>query len=105
MCVPDRLTKRERELAALEYDFLVMHGLDRAERDGEIARVLDIDDEFLATLGHLPDGADRLVPVMHEDVEAFRNWFFHDRRLLSNARDSIPIHGKGAGPSACALET
>src|SRR6188508_919892 len=83
MRVPDRPPQLPIELVAVDDDLLRMDGLDRGERDREIAGILDVDDQFRPPVrADLANGTEGLVVVGDEHLEALLDWFIGHRRLL-----------------------
>jgi hypothetical protein len=67
-----RLAKTRIEFIAVQDDFLRMDGSNGAERNGEIAGVLDVDDELVPPVRRDPaDGGERFVIVGDEHLKAF----------------------------------
>src|SRR4029077_14843886 len=68
----DGLAQALVEPCRVEDDLLCVHGRDGAQRNGKIARILDVDDQFAAAVPrNLTYRAERLVVVGDEDFEAF----------------------------------
>src|SRR5262245_19943376 len=70
--MPDGLAQTLVEPCRIEDDLLCVHRRDGAQRNGKIAGVLDVDDQFATAMPrNLAYGAERLVMVGDEDFEAF----------------------------------
>src|SRR5262249_57351560 len=68
----DRPPQTIVELAAVQDHLVGVNGSNGIERNGEIAGVLHIDDKLRAAVRrNFADGAERLISVMHENVETF----------------------------------
>jgi hypothetical protein len=77
--VADRVPQLAVELGAVQYDLLGMHRIDGAERDGEVARILDVDDQLGASAGRdLTNGAELLAAVGNICLESNLNFFLHE---------------------------
>src|ERR1700689_442308 len=77
--VADCVAQLAVELGAVQHDFLGMHRIDGAERDGKVAGILDIDDQLGASAGRdLADGAEILAAVGNKCLESNLNFFLHE---------------------------
>src|SRR6185295_13091678 len=96
MRVPDRPAQLPIELVAVDDDLLGMDGLDRAERDREIAGILDVDDQFRSPVGpDLANSTEGLVVIRDEHLEALLDWLIGHRRLLHAGATVLAQPGPG----------
>ena len=77
--VADRVPQLAVELGAVQDDLLGMHRIDGAERDREVASILDVDDQLGASAGRdLAHGAELLAAVGNKCLESNLNFFLHE---------------------------
>src|SRR5271156_5793154 len=80
----DRQPEPMVELATVQDHLVGMHGLDRAKRHDEVARILDVNHQLAPAMRReLADGADCLVAIMNEHLESFPNIFLEHLRLAT----------------------
>jgi len=78
MGVADRHTQAPVEPGAIQDYFAGMDGLNRVERNGKIASVLDVDDDFRAAMrGHLTDRAKVFAAVRRKRLKANFDFICH----------------------------
>src|SRR5579862_7474833 len=85
--MPDRMAKLAIQLGAVEDDLLRMHRLDRADRNRELARIFDVDDQLGPAAGsNLANGAELLAAIGNKSLESNFDFFLHDASPVSTSR-------------------
>ena len=78
MGMADRHTEAPVEPGAMQDYFAGVNGLNRVERNGKIASVFDVDDDFRAAMrGHLTDRAKFLAAVRRKRLKANFDFICH----------------------------
>ena len=92
MRVTDGGAEPKVQFAAVEDDLPALDLFHRGQRHGEVAGVLDINDELRPSLRrHLADGAESLVAIMDEDVAYKARIFTYDiMTMFGFPGDALP---------------
>src|ERR1700687_1658398 len=75
MCMADCFSKPAIQFAAVEDHLLRMHRLNRVDRHGEVAGILDVDPQLLRR--NLPHRAKLLATISSERLKPYFNFFLH----------------------------